>query len=195
MPRKTAAQSSALSRREQRRLAREARRRQRKLKTAAIAGGTMVLLALFAFLAIGYAANRPGEPVADMGNLHLEEGQRSPIAYNSSPPTSGPHYESIASWGVHTERIPDELMVHNLEDGGVGVWYDCPDGCPELVSQLGEVVERYHEGVLLAPYPGMDTRIALTAWTRIDKFDEFDQDRIIRFIRAFRGEDHHVASR
>jgi hypothetical protein len=41
----------------------------------------------------------------------------------------------------------------------------------------------------------MESRIALTAWNRIDRFDEFDQDRIVRFIRAFRGKDHHVASR
>lgn len=44
---------------------------------------------------------------------------------------------------------------------------------------------------MLAPYPGMDTRIALTAWQRIDRLDEFDEERIERFIHAYRGEDHH----
>ena len=47
------------------------------------------------------------------------------------------------------------------------------------------------EHVLLAPYPGMKTRIALTAWTRLDAFDAFDESRINRFIKAYQGIDHH----
>ena len=113
------------------------------------------------------------------------------FVYNSTPPTSGPHLGSLAQWGVYEEPVPNELQVHNLEDGGVMVQYDCPDGCPELVDQLAEIVEEYDEGVILAPYPGMDSRIALTAWQRIDQFDEFDEERVQRFIRAYAGDDHH----
>ncbi|MCH8309882.1 MAG: DUF3105 domain-containing protein [Chloroflexi bacterium] len=36
--------------------------------------------------------------------------------------------------------------------------------------------------VILNPYPDMDTKIALTAWTFIDKFDDFDEERISDFI-------------
>ena len=181
-----------MSRKEVARARREARRRRSRFKAIALVGGALVVLALLVSWSVINASNRPGEPEADMGNQHIEEGTRSPVAYNSTPPTSGPHYGSVARWGIHTEPIADELMVHNLEDGGVGIWYDCPDGCPELVSQLESVAKRYHEGVLLAPYPGMDTRIALTAWTRIDQFDEFDEERLVRFIRAYRGTDHHA---
>jgi hypothetical protein len=191
MAKKTKDRSGTPSRKEQRATL-AARRRRSRLKTAAWVGGIAALLVLVVFLAVNRAVNRPGEPVPDMGNMHIEEGSSSPLAYNSTPPTSGPHYGSLARWGVHGEPIPDELQVHNLEDGGVGVWYDCPDDCPELVSQLDSVVDRYHEGVLMAPYPGMDTRIALTAWNRIDQFDEFDEERVVRFIRAFSGADHHA---
>jgi hypothetical protein len=113
------------------------------------------------------------------------------FTYNTYPPTSGPHLGALAEWGVHDEPVPNELQVHNLEDGGVMVQYDCPDGCQELVAQLAELIEPYREGVILAPYPGMETRIALTAWERIDRLDEFDEGRIKRFIRAYRGDDHH----
>jgi hypothetical protein len=171
---------------------REARRRRSRIRAIALASGAVVVIALLVSWSVISASNRPGEPMPDLGNTHIEEGTKSPVAYNSTPPTSGPHYGSLARWGIHTEPIPDELMVHNLEDGGVGIWYDCPDGCTELVSQLESVAERYHEGVLLAPYQGMDTRIALTAWNRIDRFDEFDEERLARFIRAFRGADHHA---
>jgi hypothetical protein len=113
------------------------------------------------------------------------------FAYNSTPPTSGPHLNAIAAWGIHTEPIPNELQIHNLEDGGVMVQYDCPEGCEELVAQLGEIVGRYDEQVILAPYPGLDATIALTAWGRIDKFDAFDRERVEGFIDAYRGIDHH----
>ena len=92
---------------------------------------------------------------------------------------------------MHDEPIANELQVHSLEDGGVIVHYNCPDGCPGLVVQLQEVVARYHDGVILEPYPDMETRIALTAWQQIDQFDRFDEARIARFIRAYRGIDHH----
>ena len=81
--------------------------------------------------------------------------------------------------------------MHNLEDGGVVVQYRCDGPCPDLAAKLTEIVKRYDTQVILAPYPGMRTRIALTAWTRLDAFDEFDEARIVRFIRAYRGIDHH----
>jgi hypothetical protein len=37
----------------------------------------------------------------------------------------------------------------------------------------------------------MKSRIALTAWTRLDRLEEFDDKRIRRFIDSYRGIDHH----
>jgi hypothetical protein len=182
----------AMSRKELVRAKREARRKRGRIRTIALVGAAVILTGLLVSWSVISASNRPGERVPDLGNLHIEEGTKSPIVYNSTPPTSGPHYGSLARWGIHSEPLPDELVVHNLEDGGVGIWYDCPQGCSELERQLESVAERYHDGVLLAPYPGMDTRIALTAWNRIDRFDEFDEERLERFIRSFRGADHHA---
>lgn len=87
--------------------------------------------------------------------------------------------------------VARELQVHNLEDGGVLVQYNCPQNCPDLVEKLKAIVKRYDKLVILAPYPGMKSRIALTAWGRIDAFDGFDEARIERFIKAYRGIDHH----
>ena len=61
----------------------------------------------------------------------------------------------------------------------------------DLVARLKAIVSSYEHQVILAPYPGMKTRIALTAWTRLDRFEEFDEKRIVRFIEAYRGIDHH----
>ena len=73
------------------------------------------------------------------------------------------------------------------------VQYGCDD-CDGLVDQLAGVVRSYHDHVILAPYPNMDNRIALTAWGRIDSFDEFDEERIVAFIDAYAGSDHHAST-
>ena len=71
------------------------------------------------------------------------------------------------------------------------VQYSCPDGCNDLVTQLTNLVERYDHDVILAPYPDMEFRIALTAWNRLESLEEFDEARIIKFIKEYRGLDHH----
>ena len=124
-----------------------------------------------------------------MPKYHLAPGQPSSF-YNSDPPTSGPHTNNLARWGVHKEPIRKERQVHNLEDGGVLVHYKCPKGCPELVAKLRSIVKRFDRAIL-APYPAMEKRIALTAWGKLDTFDEFDEDRVVRFIKAHMGVDHH----
>lgn len=192
MSRKRKAKSPSVSRRDLARSRRDAERRRNRIKATILASIALGIVALFVSWGVIRAGNQPGRAVEDMGNQHIAEGTQSPVTYNSTPPTSGPHYETIARWGIYNEPLPDELMVHNLEDGGVGIWYDCPDGCSDLVNQLSSIAQRYQDGVLMAPYPGMDTRIALTAWNRIDKLGTFDEERIVRFIQAFRGKDHHV---
>lgn len=151
-----------------------------------IAAVVVILIGLLAYLAL---RPRPGQAMPDEGNLHIAYPQTA--EYGTIPPTSGPHYTNLARWGVHDEPIPDELQVHNLEDGGVMIQYNCVESCPELVDQLTSIVARYDEGVILAPYPDMPYRIALTAWTRLDTLETFDEARIVKFIEAYRGLDHH----
>ena len=170
-------------------LARRAAERRRRWATGlTIAVVAATIVSYFAYRAV---ADLPGVKFADQGNAHIQMPNEPHTPYNSDPPTSGPHLPYIAPWGIHTEPIVKELQVHNLEDGGVMVQYQCATPCPDLVDKLTQIVRRYETQVVLAPYPGMPTRIALTAWTRLDAFDAFDEARIVRFIRAYRGIDHH----
>ena len=153
-----------------------------------VAVAVAVIVGYFAYRA---GADLPGARFDDQGNEHIQMASEPHPPYNSDPPTSGAHLPYIAPWGIHTVPIARELQVHNLEDGGVVVQYRCDGPCPDLAAKLTEIVKRYDTQVILAPYPGMRTRIALTAWTRLDAFDEFDEARIVRFIRAYRGIDHH----
>jgi hypothetical protein len=165
-----------------------ARRRRMLMTGLGIVTSSALIVGYFVYRA---GADLPGVKLEDQGNAHIQMASDPHVPYNSDPPTSGPHLPYIAPWGVHNEPIARELQVHNLEDGGVVVQYRCTAPCPDLVAKLTEIVHRYETQVLLAPYPGMRTRIALTAWTRLDAFDAFDEARIVRFIRAYRGIDHH----
>ncbi len=135
------------------------------------------------------APSGPGERVSDQGRTHVQPGQEHD-AYNSVPATSGWHYDiplAPARYGIYAEPLADEVLLHNLEHGYVNIHYDCPDGCADLVERLATLVEEgIDEGgkLLMSPYPGMDTRIALTAWTFIDAFDEFDEKRIRDFVSS-----------
>ena len=72
-----------------------------------------------------------------------------------------------------------------MEHGGIGIHYDCPEGCPEMLKQLSELVDRGVNGglkILMSPYPEMDSKIALTAWTFLQTLDQFDEDMVKDFI-------------
>jgi len=160
-----------------------------RMTTGATIVGVVVVAAAIAWFAYQAAANKPGEQFPDLGNEHIQTATDPHEAYNSDPPTSGPHLPYIAPWGIHTRPIPPELQVHNLEDGGVVVQFSCE--CPELAEKLRGIVRKYDKQVILAPYPEMKFRIALTAWTRIETLSGFDARRIRKFIETYRGIDHH----
>jgi hypothetical protein len=182
------AKTKRISRVERRRQ-RERASRNRRLMWVGVAVAAVALVGFVVWRNLSQP--EPGEAVRSMGNQHIAPEQVGAIVYNSTPPTSGPHLGQLASWGIHNEPIPNELQVHNLEDGGVMVQYNC-ENCDALVDQLSGVVRRYDEHVVLAPYPAMGSAIALTAWGRIDKLDDFDEERIVAFIDAYAGIDHHA---
>ncbi len=135
------------------------------------------------------APDGPGRAVPILGTGYLGSPWQPHPPYNSNPPTSGARVDQIADWGVHEVPVPLVLQVDNLEHGGVLVQYNCSRGCPELVAALAGIVRRYDQAIL-APYPLMEARIALTAWGRIATFDELEEERIVAFIEAYAGRDH-----
>ncbi len=152
-----------------------------------------VVAGLVVALAAGPAAAQepsgPGRKMPDRGRSHVQQGTR--ITYEEYPPTSGPHWPAWARWGVYTTPVPEEAFVHNLEHGGIVILYDCAGPCPDVVRQLQETVaalppSQYgHVKVVVSPNARLRTRFALLAWTRLDEFDRFDRERIVRFVRAW----------
>lgn len=98
--------------------------------------------------------------------------------------------------------LPDLLRVkvfaHNEEEATTSAsgaqqphldlskWKD-DKTCLEFVSKLAEIAGKVGlKKLIVVPRPSLDTRIALTAWARIDKFTDFDEARIHQFVKAFR---------
>lgn len=62
-----------------------------------------------------------------MGNAHITETQIGTSVYNTTPPTSGPHLGNLASWGIHSQPIPNEQQIRNLRRTAVSLLqYNCP---------------------------------------------------------------------
>ncbi|HSR68636.1 MAG TPA: DUF3105 domain-containing protein [Acidobacteriota bacterium] len=122
---------------------------------------------------------------------YLNNPRAPHLPYNSNPPTSGPRLAGLAAWGLHSIPVPLELQVHNLEHGGILIQYNCPRDCPQLVSRLRAFIQG-RDQVLVAPYPFIETRLALTAWGRLLTLEEFDEARMEAFLKAFGGHDHHA---
>lgn len=121
--------------------------------------------------------------------------------WNSSPPTSGPHYGLNAVWGSYDEEVPLVQTVHNLEHGGVVIHYgpDVPDAevtaLRDWYADLGDP-----NGLIISPLSTNEGRITLSAWTApetvsssgagelgwLASCQEFDADAFEAFIDAHR---------
>jgi DNA-binding beta-propeller fold protein YncE len=132
-----------------------------------------------------------GVPTVIADAPYLDAPQAPHPPYTTQPPTSGPRLSMLAEWGVHRTPIPPELSVHNLEHGAVALLYNCPLPCPDLVARL-EQFARERDFVLVAPYPWMPHRLALTAWGQLDTMDAFDAARVEAFLDAHGGKNHHA---
>lgn len=199
-PRISARRASRLQAREQQRSRERQRRRMRTFAWVGAGVAALAVIGLIVFFNARQTQAQPGRFVAIQGAQHIQRGE-SHVAYSTRPPTSGPHWsiagEAPVAWGVYKAPIPDEAQIHNLEHGGIMIQYSCRD-CPELEAQLEDFYDRYTRAnqlpllpnstkIVVAPYYDMPSRIALTGWGRIDTFDTYDEQRLVRFVEAWRG--------
>lgn len=58
--------------------------------------------------------------------------------------------------------------------------------CSDLVSKLDGIGKnKKWQKIIVVPRPSLDNRFALTAWTKLDKFADYDENRITTFIKAY----------
>jgi hypothetical protein len=102
---------------------------------------------------------------------------KAKVRWNSFPPTSGPHYYAPAPWNFYDQRINPRITLHNLEHGGIDIFY----GSKVLAAQIDALRtfwQRSPNAMLVAPMPAPDentivprpvpdlsNKIVLAAWT------------------------------
>ena len=86
------------------------------------------------------------------------------VAYDSSPPTSGRHFQNPAQDGAYTEAPDPKELVHSLEHGRVVIWFK--SNLPrEQRANLRSLFEEDDYQMLITPDPTrMKYAVAATAW-------------------------------
>ena len=111
----------------------------------------------------------PGEIFANQGQEHVPLTNES--TYNSNPPTSGPHYAQPANWEIYDYEVNDKIFIHNLEHGGIWISYR-PTVSAKAVEDLKSIVSEFSGSqIVMAPRTINDTDVAVSAWTRMMKFN------------------------
>ncbi len=164
----------------------------------------------------GYNSGGPVSEDPDDGRTHVQDGVVPNTAYSFTPATSGPHWNTLGSaatnyrpaparWGPYTNFLPDQVLVHNLEHGGIGMHYDptkcSQDECERIVQEFERIADEWTDldksyvGFIISPYPNMESAITLTAWRHHLRLDEIDEPRILEFIDAYydRGFEPQIA--
>lgn len=156
----------------------------------------LVALAVVAVLVALVAGSRPnpnaGVAQADDGRGHVPACTAGD--YSSVPATSGCHDASPTSWGVYTTPQLESTVVHNLEHGGIVIWYQPDQLNAEQIGELEDFVNTQVQSnrfkVILSPWGGedFDHPIALTAWQYLLYQDAVDMGVIRDFVSIHYGD-------
>lgn len=121
----------------------------------------------------------------DQGQGHVDSVDEE-VAYNSTPPTSGPHFGRPVIWGAFSDPVEPVQEVHNLEHGGVVVHYGSKVDAATR-AKLEAFYADSSNAMLLAPLPSLGDKISLTAWTRLAMCTTYDEAAMKAFRSAYRG--------
>ena len=158
--------------------------RRRKLLYAALAAALVVAAIIGAALALGGGGGgddgaesvrvalvdagctleaKPAQPGEHTTEIDATDNPK----WNTDPPTTGPHYQVPAIFGEYDSPVQVAQSIHNLEHGGVFIYYgdDVSEG---TVSELSAFYNEDPTGLLLAPLPRLADEIVLGAWVTPD---------------------------
>ena len=138
---------------------------------------------------------------------HMSEPDQL-VRYPTFPASSGIHNPTTSIWGNYRLPVDPRQAVHNLEHGGIAIWYG-----PDISIADREALDRFYDedrnGIIISPirdpfprvrYPEhepLGSKIAMTTWTvtsdtgggavYIATCPSFDEDAFAAFRDTFRG--------
>jgi hypothetical protein len=157
----------------------------------------VIIIALIAFIAWRIAAPKPeriepavleegtelGEVFSIQAVSHFNRNADHE-AYNSNPPTGGPHEFDAPTPGYYKNGLRDEEAVHGLEHGYIWISYTSAVD-EETFDKLRAIQKRNPGSVMLSPRDGNDSPIVLASWGRLLNMDEFDEATINTYIKNY----------
>lgn len=126
------------------------------------------------------------QELADGGDKHV-----ICASYDHTPPASGDHFPAWQNCGIYTQPIQNQTAVHSLEHSAVWVAYQ-PDLDASVIQTITEQLKT-EEYALVAPYPGLQNPIVLTAWTRQLAVDDWSDPAVEEFLDTYFGRYSPVA--
>ncbi len=133
----------------------------------------------------------PGQAFPDQGARHLRPGQRSPVRYDSRPPTSGPHVPVPVR--ADRQRLSDDQLLHALEQGNVVLLYGSPSPPPGLerladdaAGPFDPALVRGGQAVILGRRPGVRGVVAV-AWRHLERAPSADAPALRQFVDFWLG--------
>jgi Protein of unknown function (DUF3105) len=186
------------------------RRRPSGLLLALAASGIVAFAAVLAVIVMAAGGGNGGSvtaedflparftehPTSAAGQHTNSENEK--VDYSTFPPTSGRHFGATAIWGFYTEPVNPLRAVHNLEHGGIVVWYG-PRVPPGEVNELREFYNEDPNAIVVTPLAGLGRRVAMSAWVapatgdatkdggKLLMMQQVDPDAMQLFRDEFRG--------
>lgn len=162
-----------------------------KTKKWIIRYGSIFVILVLVVYGISFLASSTGPESEDFSISYPSQGRNhiandaTHIAYNSNPPSSGPHYVQPVRGGFYSEAIPDEAVVHNLEHGDIWITYN-----PAIDDASKAILEKFAgRYVVVSPRTENEGDVSLVAWGRVDTFSlengVLDEERIKNFISRY----------
>ena len=149
---------------------------------------SIAVVVLFFGAVLFSKATQPKEPtigtqMADQGRKHIGRGEAHE-PYNSDLPVSGPHYADSSSptnWGIHDEELPSEVLIHNMEHGGVVVTYR-PDLPADQIKKLKELFNSPYSNnkfkpikAIVIPRAENKSPIVMGAWRYVMNLQQYNE--------------------
>jgi hypothetical protein len=141
-------------------------------------------------------------PPKDGKNFHNDAPTpTTKVKWSTFPPSGGGHYPLWAIWNFYTDPVAPAQAVHNLEHGGVVIWWG-PDVRSSTVDKLRAFYNESPTGMLGTPIAGLGSKVALSAWTgdpskyyrngyygigKLAICPQFDEKAFAAFRDAYRG--------
>lgn len=166
--------------------------------------GLLVVVLVLIFGSGPSASSGTAQPNA--GQAHVSPGsacRTSPETcgvgsnpYTSLPATSGPHWDSPANWGAYSTPQSESQLIHNLEHGGIVIWYDAGLDAEQVADLESYVDAQTAQGVagrykfILTPWGGdeLGSPIVVTAWRYLLPLESVDTGAIDDFAREHYGQ-------